>query len=418
MKTISLATGVRLHIIQSKKYKEVSIYFNYYQQITRENRVVRSLLAHLLADKTHKYPSKSELAKIKDMLFGVSINASNFSIGEASVVQIGCRLLADKYSNSTNLSDTVALLQEIIENPILDDASLIEAKRDLKDNALRKKDKPMTYAMSRVYSIYGKDSYLELAAILEESAIESVCLDDILDAYQKLSENPLDIFIFGDVNQAQITDLFNSLFKFQNTKPINHHSQLLEQGEFNYIQEYKEVDQCSLIMVYETHTANQSDDYYRLKAANSLLGMVPSSLLFQEVREKNSLCYSINSTILSDEGLLIIKTGIDGKNEAAAIELIKKQVMALKEGDFSLDQLKESLSLYCNLLYGTIDDPSATLNYQYTGLLNKNTMTIDEMIERFNSYTKEDIVQSFAKVELKLIYSLKRDGVNDENNNE
>ena len=42
---------------------------------------------------------------------------------------------------------------------------------------------------------------------------------------------------------------------------------------------------------------------------NSLLGQSPTSLLFEEVREKHSLCYSISSYLIQFDGALIITLG-------------------------------------------------------------------------------------------------------------
>lgn len=415
MKTIVLNKGIQLHFIQSKKYKEIAIYFNYYQRITRENRVIRSLVAYLLADKTKCYPSKSELTRAKDMLFGASINATHFCIGDGSIIQVVTRVLNDDYATCGNLKNTLKLLKEILANPIIDEDSLKEAKRNLKDNALRKMDKPMSYATSRVYSLYGKDSYLELAAIMEGDQIDAISLEAVKQEFDALTNQPLDIFVFGEFDEMVIEKEFLN-FNFKDATPIVHAPCLIEQKEYARVCEYKEVDQCSLIMVYETHITNGSDQYYRLKAANSLLGMVPSSLLFQEVREKNSLCYSIHSSVLSDEGLLMIKTGIDSANEDRAIDLIQNQVNRLKTGDFELQQLKDSLTLYCNLLYGSIDDVSATLSFHYASLLNHSIKGPEAMIELFNSYTKEDVMEAFKPLELKFVYSLKKQGVSDEEN--
>ena len=70
-----------------------------------------------------------------------------------------------------------------------------------------------------------------------------------------------------------------------------------------------------------------------------ILGGGPDSMLFKNVREKNSLCYSINASIYSISDLMIIKSGINAKDVSKAIKIIKEQVKKIKKGNFDLEEI-------------------------------------------------------------------------------
>src|SRR4030066_877644 len=71
---------------------------------------------------------------------------------------------------------------------------------------------------------------------------------------------------------------------------------------------------------------------YALYALNAILGSSMSSRLFQEVREKRGLVYSIYSYVTSfrDAGLFVVYAGCDGSNAAEVVRLVMASLAALK----------------------------------------------------------------------------------------
>ena len=78
-------------------------------------------------------------------------------------------------------------------------------------------------------------------------------------------------------------------------------------------------------MMYPTHVTLSSPDYWTLRTGSCIFGQLPTSLLFQEVREKRSLCYSIYSSILSYDGVMSVSTGIDSAHLDEVKELVEQQ---------------------------------------------------------------------------------------------
>jgi len=73
-------------------------------------------------------------------------------------------------------------------------------------------------------------------------------------------------------------------------------------------------------------------DKYILMLLNIILGGNMSSRLFNEVREKRGLAYSISSGIksLKDTGLLLIRAGVDNKKLVEAVNVILSELHKLK----------------------------------------------------------------------------------------
>lgn len=66
--------------------------------------------------------------------------------------------------------------------------------------------------------------------------------------------------------------------------------------------------------------------------AQIILGGNASSRLFQEIREKRGLCYSVHThpNPLSDTGMLTISVGLDGRNLEKCLGLIRRQIDRLR----------------------------------------------------------------------------------------
>ncbi len=75
-------------------------------------------------------------------------------------------------------------------------------------------------------------------------------------------------------------------------------------------------------LAYETN----HKDYYVLALLSIILGGNMSSRLFNEVREKRGLAYSVSSGIksLNDTGVFMVRAGVDNTKIVDALDLILK----------------------------------------------------------------------------------------------
>ena len=66
-----------------------------------------------------------------------------------------------------------------------------------------------------------------------------------------------------------------------------------------------------------------------------LLGQLPNSLLFSEIREKRNLCYSIYSNLMHYDGIMSIHTGISKTQRDLVLQLIDEQIETIRKNAFS-----------------------------------------------------------------------------------
>ena len=171
---------------------------------------------------------------------------------------------------------------------------------------------------------------------------------------------------------------------------------------------YKEksnYSQSQLVMGYKLSNLSDFELRYVLNVYSYILGGGPDSKLFKNVREKNSLCYSISSTGQPLNSILIVSAGIDAKNFDKTVSLVKKQVKQMIKGDFSDDDIIKAKVTYLNSLKELEDNPQSILS-MYVGMEYLNSHDMDMRINNINKVTKSDVVSLANKVHLDTIYLL------------
>jgi len=83
---------------------------------------------------------------------------------------------------------------------------------------------------------------------------------------------------------------------------------------------------------------------YALSLLNTILGGNMSSRLFQEIRERRGLAYSVYSFFSSfmDTGIFGVYTGVESKNARLAVDLILRGMMRLKAEPVNADELDDA----------------------------------------------------------------------------
>ena len=132
-----------------------------------------------------------------------------------------------------------------------------------------------------------------------------------------------------------------------------------------------------------------------------MLGGNMSSRLFQELRERRGLCYSVSTSLSthSDCGAFEIALGLDGENVAKALGLILRECDRLMEKGPSAAELRRA----CDYSIGTSRmalERAATQNYRLgTSLLTHGKIVPpEEVYDRLAKVTREEIRKVAAQI--------------------
>ncbi len=136
------------------------------------------------------------------------------------------------------------------------------------------------------------------------------------------------------------------------------------------------------------------DDRHALSVIDNVLGSGMSSRLFQEVREKRGLAYSVYSyrSMFADTGTFSVYAGTLPENAQTVIDLVVGEMTALAERGITDAELERAKGNIKGSLVLSSEDPGSRMNrLGRQQLTTGEILSIDELIERFDRLTQDDL---------------------------
>jgi predicted Zn-dependent peptidase len=136
-----------------------------------------------------------------------------------------------------------------------------------------------------------------------------------------------------------------------------------------------------------------SEDRYSMQILNTILGAGVSSRLFQEIREKRGLVYSIGSFNVSfvDTGVWAVYTGTDKKYVKQVVNIIIDQMKGLSESITSDELLKAKNQFKGNLVLALESTSSKMINIAKQELYYGRYYKPEEIINSVEAVTLEEV---------------------------
>ncbi len=215
---------------------------------------------------------------------------------------------------------------------------------------------------------------------------------DMINKYMSEFYTPYNtvISVAGNFEEEQLIELVNKYFQNWEHKATFNNKFSPAQYKVNKIVREKDTEQVHLCMGFEG-IEHGNDKLYSLLSLNNILGGGMSSRLFQKIREKRGLVYSIYSypSTYQGSGLFVIYAGMNPEYLQTVIDLTKEELnLIINEGitKDELDKTKEQLK--GNYILG-LESTSSRMNS-----IGKSEL----MLGRIN--TPEEILQKIDKVNM------------------
>ena len=402
-----------LHIIKTDKFKTVNVLFNFKRKIEKNEIVIRNLLNDILINSCSKYKTSREIEIETQELYDLGISSRPYKSGNYHIMSYKVTFLNEKYTEDNMTIKSLEFMLDLIFKPNIVNNGFDKEYYDILKNSIKEdinglKDKPKKYSLTRLYEImdegplsYRSSGYIENLKNLNEKKLYEYYKDVI-------NNDIIDIFIIGDIKE-DYTNIFDKYIP--NNKRNNcelSHFLNLKIDEEKEIKETIKNNQSNLSIGLKTDNLTDFELKYVMPLYSLVLGGNPNSKLFQNVREKNSLCYHISSSVSTIAKIITIVAGINKENYSKTIKLIKQELDNMKKGNILDIEINEAKKIYiagCNEVY---DSPMGIINNylsnEYTGL-----DLVEDRIKNIKKVTKEDIVEFAEKVHIDTIFLLEGD---------
>ncbi|ALS02248.1 M16 family metallopeptidase [Enterococcus silesiacus] len=420
---IALAQGVNLHVVPTEKYKTVRILVRFNTRLDKETITKRTLLSSLMETNSLNYPDQVKLSGKLAELYGASFGINVNKKGNLHWLNLSLNLVNDKYlENSHVLVDAVAFLKEILFYPnIIDGQFEAETFQREKENLKAyyesiSEDKQVysSLALQNLYFSQSEDQKIPSFGTIEDLEKETAAS---IAAYhqQMIQEDQVDIFVLGDVDEAEMKALFSKLPFYDRAAGIA--DIFYAQPSRNVIEERSEQEQLAqskLNLGYHTDVYYGDENYFALQIFNGVFGGYPHSKLFMNVREKENLAYYASSSIDTFRGLLSVQTGIDGKNRNQVLHLIAAELENIRQGNVTDLEIEQTKAMLKNQYLLSLDNAGAVLENEYLNdLIPHLRLKDDEWIRRMEAVTLADVQRVAKLVQLQAIFFLEGEKVDE-----
>ena len=393
-----------LHIIKTDKFKTVNVRINFKRKIKKDEITLRNLLNDLLINTSLNYPTSRDIEIETEELYDLGVSSSPYKSGNYHIMSFKETFLHEKYTEDNMIEKSIEFLLELIFNPNVSNNKFNNEyfnliKKNVEEDIQSVKDNPTKYSMIRLYEEMDKGplSY-RTAGYLED--LDKITETNLYDYYKSVIENDnIDIFIIGDINN-NYQELFDkyipNTIRKENT--LSHYLNL----DLNNNKELKETisnNQSKLSIGLRLKELNDFELEYVLSLYSTILGGGTNSKLFKTVREKNSLCYYISSSVSIIAKIITIIAGINKDNYDKAISLIKDEIENMKQGNITEKEIEDAKKIYISGCMEIYDSASSIIsNY-----LSKEYADLDLVEDRIK------------KIEIYTIFNLEGDIDNEDN---
>lgn len=413
--TVKELKGYKLHVVKTEKFKTNTLVWKMKAPLSSEDVTLRALLPYVLQSNTKAFPTSTELRSYLDELYGASLYVDLAKKGEYHVISITIEIANEKFLSDQTplLKKALELLSELLANPnattgAFDKETVEKEKRTLKQRIQSVYDDKMKYSNSRLVEEMCKGERYALHVHGDMDGVDKITPESLYSYYEKaFAEDELDLYVIGDVSEEEVVKITNEKLQFSQRNPaIVEKVQENSQREVQKINEVQDVKQGKLNIGFRTNVVYGDEDYFALQVMNGIYGGFSHSKLFINVREKASLAYYAASRLESHKGLMMVMSGIEHKNYDQAVTIINEQMQAMKNGDFTDQELTQTKAVIKNQLLETIDTARGIVEVLYHNVVSHKNITLDEWLEQMDKVTREDIINVSGKVHLDTIYFL------------
>lgn len=340
-------------------------------------------LEHLLFKGTKKY-SSLEISRIFDSL-GAEVNA--FTGKEYTCYY--SRLL------DQHVLQGLEVLWDMLINPLLQQSDIEQERQVVLEEIALYEDTPDENIHDFFISALFGDHPLGKSVLGNQKSLKKANSSKIKSFFQNHYTLPKTVLVTaGNINHQSLLNWFGQESK--NEEVFNDTLQMVElapQEESQVKIQTKETEQVHLCLGARIFHARHPDRF-ALAILDGLLGGGMSSRLFQEIREKRGLAYSVYSyhSLFIDTGLLATYVGTRPNNVKEVLKIVRGEFERLCNETLREEEVEKVKNQLKGRLILSMESTSARMNrLGKSYLAHGEILSLEQLINRVESVEIEDI---------------------------
>ena len=436
---------VHLRVLHTDRIKTARFGIYFVLPADKKRSPLSTLLRNVLIRGCEKFPSLERINLELDGLYGTTLNARNFLDGDRHIIGFCAEMLDDRYAvfdadgDMDILARTVDLVANILLCPLMEKGLFREdimekekgylcdsIKADINDTRSYSKDKfrrlmcdgepygvHLLGSVDEVMAITAKELTEHLAYVLANAKVEMFYVgnEDADCVYGIVKE------AFGEKGENSFLLLSKNAANYPSLRHTG-------KGKVKYFSEDKPVSQGILHVGYSYGGEDTSRHAYcSAVVLCEMLGVMQSSYLFTNLRERLGLCYYCGSSLEPTKWIFSVSCGINPTDREEAEGEIFRLMRAVADGTGidggGVREIEYGVSLALRSLKNYIrqlpDSAGAMEGFYLSRVLagREKEDTLQDFFEGISRVTARDVIKIAGCFELDTVYFLNATAVED-----
>lgn len=416
IKREKIGEGVFFTAITDPKFKSNRISVNLLLPLEEATAANRAIVPFVLRLRYKDCPDFTQLNEKLCDLYGAIVDGDVRKYGAYQIINLSVQSLDDRYSIAgeplvQECADLACgmLFDPYLENGLFSEEDVCLERQNLIDTIESEFNDKREYAINKCLSLMFDGSPLAVKKYGIREKAQLITAKSATDAYHDiLRRAAVEILFIGCGDPSAAEKVFSARFAKTQRQPVAYDASLpcVSAKQVRTVREDMDIAQGKLIMGFRTGETTSPDEVDAMKMMVALYGGTPFSRLFQNVREKLSLCYYCAARYDKASGMMMVDSGVETGNEQKAQEEILRQLELVKQGAFDDAELDATVLTINNALKSTVDTLNGLENWYLTQILSGSDESPIENARKVARISKEQIQAAAAQITLDTVFFL------------
>ena len=286
------------------------------------------------------------------------------------------------------------ILSDLVLHPVFDAQDITRERGVILEEIKMDEDNP-DYLVHEIFTQnFWKDHPLGKPILGTKETVKRFEREPVVDAYtHRFAPGNIVVSAAGNLDHTQFVDLVTQ--RFEQMKPVSNglHSAAPKIVPRIVLRNKKALEQVQLCLGVPSHPIAH-EKRHASYVLSTLLGGGMSSRLFQNIRERQGLAYSIYSdlNLYRDTGCLGVYAGTSRESAAKVVQSVVSEFRKLKTEPVPEEELNRAKAQLKGSLMLSLESSTARMsNLARQEMYFERFSDLDELIEKIESVTAEDL---------------------------
>ena len=381
-----LSSGVDLITLRLKNTRTASVMLFIGTGSRYENKKLwgaSHLFEHVLFKGTKNHTTPSDISRVIESKGGI-LNAFT----DKEMTGYWCKI------PSGFVEDGIKILAEMVTQPLLRQSDIDLEKKVVFEEINASNDSPDSKSSLNAETLIWPEQPMGRDIGGSVKSLSAIGKEDLVQYFsnQYVATNAV-LIITGNIDIDRINFCAENAFRnFRSGQAKDPFPVVFPNKGPIVSSEFRDISQINLSFLLKGYSIHHQNKY-ALDLLSVILGESMSSRLFEEVREKRGLAYSISSFNIhfSDCGLFGIDSGVNKDDAVEAVDVICNELVKIKR-NLEVNEIQEAKELMKGRLNMRLEDSRSIASFLgFQQLIKKKIQTYEEISDLVDSVTLEEI---------------------------